>query len=300
LPCVIVVIAVTTIAVALGLSSKSSDVVRIVVAGDAREASLNGSNFYFRLYLDGEWCDLWGRDALFIDNGTHITLMLKDGRAQCRVVSYVGREEGGWIYFEAYNITRRGTVRGVEPFYVQPGVNAVVVYKDYELPNFKALNKTAFFIVVEDGVMKYNAVMVEREISVNREVAMHIINMTAELESRLRSQGVIPAPFKWRYENGRLILEPGVELRFSRPVEKRSVIQDDVTYYFYFEDDVILLPAMDIYKSATYIRERDGGYRLSSLVIAREPLSFLPHPLPEIFKIHPVSTGRGEITVILK
>ena len=49
----------------------------VAPANDAYKIFRNGSSFYFRLYLDGEWCDLWSRDASFIDNGTHITLMLK-------------------------------------------------------------------------------------------------------------------------------------------------------------------------------------------------------------------------------
>ncbi len=299
---VVVYVAVIITAVVPGSSSRHTDVIRITVThtGGAFERFLNGSNFYFRLYIDGEWCDLWGRDAAFVDNGTHITLMLKDGRAQCRTGSYRGREEGGWILFEIYNITRQGTVRGVEPFYVPPGVNAVVVYRDYQLPGLTVLNKTAFFVVVDEGSMKYNAVVIEREISVSRETAMRMLNETARLEPWLRSQGIILAPFKWRYEDGKLFLKPDIELRFSRPVDRRPLATGNTTYYFYFDGDVMLLPAMDIYRSATYIPERGGWYRLSRLVVAHSSLSYLPYPLPEIFKIHPASTGKGEITVILR
>ena len=298
----VVYVAIVVTVAAPSSPSKPSDVIRIVVApaNDAYEIFRNGSNFYFRLYLDGEWCDLWSRDASFIDNGTHITLMLKDGRSQCRTGSYIGREEGGWIYFEVYNITRQGTIRGVEPFYVPPGVNAVVVSRDYELPRLELLNKTAYFIVVEDGVMKYNAVMTKREISVDRETAMSMLNEAARLEPWLRGQGIIPAPYRWRYENGKLIIEPDVELKFSRPVTTRPIAVGDAVYHHYFEDDVILLPAMDMYRSAAYVPDKNGGYRLSSLVMAHESLSYLPYPLPEIFKIHPASTGKGEIIIILR
>ena len=148
--------------------------------------------------------------------------------------------------------------------------------------------------------MKYNAVMTKREISVDRETAMSMLNEAARLEPWLRSQGIIPAPYRWRYENGKLIIEPDVELKFSRPVTTRPIAVGDAVYHLYFEGDVMLLPAMDMYRSAAYVPDKNGGYRLSSLVMAHESLSYLPYPLPELFKIHPASTGRGEITIILR
>ncbi|MEM0483173.1 MAG: hypothetical protein QW434_00505 [Pyrobaculum sp.] len=307
LPIALMIVAVVYIAIVMTVASPYSstnsnrDTIRITLTptGGASQHFLNGFNFYFRVYVDGEWCDLWSEDVAFVDNGTHITLMLKNGKAQCRTGSYRGQEEGGWIRFEVYNITRRGTVRGVEPFYVPLGGNAVVVYRDYELPGLTIQNKTALFVIVEDGLMKYNAVMVEREASVSREVAMRMLNETARLEPWLHSQGIILAPYKWRYENGKLFIEPGVELRFSKPVVKRSLTRGNTTYYFYFDGYVMLVAAMDIYKSAIYTPEC-GGYKLRHLAMSHESLSYLPYPLPEIFKIHPASTGRGEITIILE
>lgn len=278
-----------------------SEEIRITVLGGASERLLRlNSSFYFRLYLDGEWCDLWSKEAAFVDNGSHITLVLRNGRGKCHVGIHQGKRVGEWVYFDIYNITRPGTLRDVEPFYIRNGVNAVVIYRDYEMPGLVIRNSTALFVIVEDGVMKYNTVYVKREIPAGWEAATRILNETAKLEGWLISQGVIPAPYKWRYENGTLYIEPDIELRFSKPVEKRPLKIGNVTYYYYFDGNTILLPAGDIYGAATYVPTPMGSHRLKSLVIAHYSLAYLPHPLPKIFGVHFISTGNGVIRIIVK
>ncbi|MEM1597247.1 MAG: hypothetical protein QXI07_01930 [Pyrobaculum sp.] len=261
-----------------------------------------GYRFYLRLYIDGEWCHLWANRVRILDNGTHTTLWLSDGRARCGLGVYIGREEGGYVYFSSYNITRAGTIRK-EPIVIAEDVNAVVISRDpsFEIPNVTVYNKTAWFIVVERGVMKYNTVFVERVVhGVNQTIADKMRSEAMRLvESVGPKTGLVVAPVNVTYKNGELHIKPAVELRFLQQVVRREVEVGNTTYFMWYWNEYLLAPSMDIYASATY-RYSEGFYTLQEIVIRRESLTFLPYPIVEMFGITPWSFAEGDIIIMLK